>query len=125
MKKGKIRLVRKQRFSLTLLFSAFVFAVILAAIAIAASAVYIFAATGILSSDGQSIDLGTTILLMIGISLVIGWVISILLRFSRGRALCFMPNKVMPSLSIFFPDYSKAGEGKQAIKKKYLLFSEN
>ncbi|MBQ8387431.1 MAG: HAMP domain-containing histidine kinase [Clostridia bacterium] len=79
MKKGKIRLVRKQRFSLTLLFSVFVFAVILAAIAIAASAVYIFAATGILSPDGQSIDLGTTILLMIGISLVIGWVISILL----------------------------------------------
>ena len=79
MKKGKIRLVRKQRFSLTILFAMVVFAVILAAIAIAAAAVYIFAATGIFSSDGQSIDLGTTVLLMIGISLVIGWVISILL----------------------------------------------
>ena len=79
MKKRRIKLVQKQRFSLTLLFSAVVFAVILAAIAIAAAAVYIFAATGILSSDGQSIDLGTTVLLMIGISLVIGWVISVLL----------------------------------------------
>ena len=39
MKKRKIKLVQKQRFSLTLLFSTVVFAVILAAIAIAAAAV--------------------------------------------------------------------------------------
>ena len=79
MKKRRNKIERKQRFSLTFLFSIVVFVVILLAIAISAVTVYILAIAGVLVSDGQGIDLGATILLMIGISIVIGWAISVIL----------------------------------------------
>ena len=79
MSKRRNKIERKQRFSLTFLFSIVVFVVILCAIAISAVTVYILAMAGVLVTDGQGIDLGATILLMIGISIVIGWAISVIL----------------------------------------------
>ncbi len=72
---GFFRHERKQRWSLTVVFSLIVLAILLAAIALAAGAVYVLVSLGALDRDGEDIGMLSVILLMAGISLVLGWVI--------------------------------------------------
>ncbi len=67
---------RSSRKSLTLVLAIFVFLILLSAIGMAMLAVYILAETGVIVNSGGELDLTTSFLLMISISLVIGGVIA-------------------------------------------------
>lgn len=74
---------KKQRFSLTLLFGAVVFLILLTAILLSAIAMLGLAWLGIIGSEAGEIRLGSVLLFMSGISLIIGSLIALLLgKFS-------------------------------------------
>lgn len=75
-KNGKRKEDRKQRASLTLVFSAFVFAILLIALIIAAGVVFLIAA---LAGQAATIDTWLILVLMIGISVVMGCSFSLIL----------------------------------------------
>lgn len=70
---------KKQRFSLTLLFGAVVFLILLTAILLSAIAMLGLAWLGIIGSEAGDIRLGSVLLFMSGISLIIGSLIALLL----------------------------------------------
>lgn len=70
---------KKQRFSLTLLFGAVVFLILLTAILLSAIAMLGLAWLGIIGSEAGDIRLGSMLLFMSGISLIIGSLIALLL----------------------------------------------
>ena len=70
---------QKQRFSLTLLFGAVVFLILLTAIALSVIAMFWLAWLGIIGSEAGEIRFGSVLLFMSGISLIIGSLIAILL----------------------------------------------
>ena len=70
---------QKQRFSLTLLFGAVVFLIILTAIVLSVIAMFGLAWLGIIGSKAGEIRLGSVLLFMSGISLIIGSLIALLL----------------------------------------------
>lgn len=70
---------QKQRFSLTLLFGAVVFLILLTAIVISVLAMFLLAWLGIIGSKAGEIRLGSVLLFMSGISLIIGSLIALLL----------------------------------------------
>ncbi len=67
---------RTSRTSLTIVFSAFVFLILIAAIGLTALGLYVLAKTGILIDVDGELSLGTVILFMLLISLVIGGLIA-------------------------------------------------
>ncbi len=72
---GLFRHERKQRWSLTIVFSLIVLAILLAAIALAAGAVYVLVFFGVIQSSESELGMLHIVLLMGGISLVLGWII--------------------------------------------------
>lgn len=70
---------QKQRFSLTLLFGAVVFLILLTAIVISVLAMFLLAWLGIIGSEVGEVRFGSVLLFMSGISLIIGSLIALLL----------------------------------------------
>ncbi len=76
---------QKQRFSLTLLFGAVVFLVLLAAIILSVLSMFLLAWLGIIGSEPGEIRFGSVLLFMSVISLIIGSLMALLLgKFSLG-----------------------------------------
>ena len=73
--KKRHRMNRRNRTSLTILLSLFVFCVLIAAIGLAVLGVYILQWAGITGSMEEEMDMGTTVLLLSVISLILGWVL--------------------------------------------------
>lgn len=70
---------QKQRFSLTLLFGAVVFLILLTAIVISVLAMFLLAWLGIIGSESGEIRFGSVLLFMSVISLIIGFLIALVL----------------------------------------------
>ena len=71
----QLRMNRKNRTSLTLLLSLFVFAVLGAAIGLAVLGVYILEWTGVMAEVEKELGLGAAVLFMSVISFILGWVL--------------------------------------------------
>ncbi len=73
--KRRAKMDRRNRTSLTILLSLFVFCVLAAAIGLAVLGVYILQWAGVTGDIEEEMDMGTIVLLMSVISLILGWVL--------------------------------------------------